>query len=91
MEKVRQETSKTCGKNISSVVCDTIANDFPEIDLPNVIQVCKDCFVQLEAAFSPADKLTHLLTGLKHIVNLVSSLFSHIAREIKWLYSTNSS
>ena len=72
MEKVRHETSKTCGKNISSIVSETIASDFPEIDLPNIIQVCKESFVQLEAAFSPAEKLTHLLTGLKQIVNLVS-------------------
>jgi hypothetical protein len=68
MERVRAESEKSC------VLADSIASDFPDLDLPNVTERCKDLFAQMEAAFSPADKLKHLLTALKQTVQLVSEI-----------------
>jgi hypothetical protein len=72
MEKVRKESSKSC------FFAETISADFPDLSFPNVMSHCEESFRQLEMAFSPAEKLNHLLTALKQIVNLVSfAVYSH--------------
>ena len=65
MEKVRKESSKSC------FFAEMISADFPDLSFPNVMSHCQESFRQLESAFSPAEKLSNLLTALKQIVNLV--------------------
>ena len=78
MEKVRLETQKT-----ESRFSELLAADFPNLNFPEVVEGCRESFRKLEAAFSPADKLTNLLTALKQIVQLVSSKFTLVKNYIE--------
>ncbi len=62
MEKIRLESS----------LADSVASDYPDLQLAEVVDRCQPSFRLLEEVFSPAEKLDHLLTALKLIVHLVS-------------------
>ena len=69
MDKIRQESEKS-----ECSFAELSTSHFPNFDLAEVIVQVKGSFQQLEESFSPADKLTHLLTALKQIIHLVSCL-----------------